>query len=558
MSGSLRTRQLGEVDARAEQAMVAMRDGVRLATDVYLPPGPGPFSTVLTRLPYDKTGRDSFIRWVAAYMCERGYAFVAQDTRGKARSEGETMAFAAEVADGYDTLEWLAGQGWCDGAVGMWGESYFGFTQWAAAAGGHPALRAIAPRNTTTAVAGDWFHRQGVPRLAFPLAWAADSWMDSAIYGVAAGDVDWDLRPPAAILPALHGGRTSPSFEVWRRTPAAELEAALGIAAVVAAPARLQIPALHVGGWYDIFQRGQLADWAAARAGSAAPQPLLFDATDHAHARWGEGRGSFDLHEVPDAEIEAFMPEYLDATLDFYDAVLRGRGAPAPTPVRLRPSGGEWMAATDWPPPGAEPLTLWLAGAGRALADADGGGLALRPDPTAAEARWTDDPADPVPSLYADELQAMAAPPDDRAVAARPDVATFTSDPFAAGLTLAGPARARLGVAASGAGGHVTAKLLDVAPDGTTARLRDGAARHGPETAAAGFAVELGSVAHRLAPGHRLRLEVAASSYPQFLPPAGESGDAWQGPLPPASARRLAVGGPAGSALELTTIDLTR
>lgn len=216
------------------------------------------------------------------------------------------------------------------------------------------------------------------------------------------------------------------------------------------------------------------------------------------------------------------------------------------------------MVAEDWPPPGAERLTLALVDAGRALADADGGGLALRPDRTAAEARWTDDAADPVPSLYADELQAMAAPPDDRAVAARPDVASFTSEPFAAGLTLAGPALARLGVATSGAGGHVTAKLLDVAPDGTTARLRDGAALHGPETAAAGFAVDLGSVAHRLAPGHRLRLEVAASSYPQFLPYAGENGDAWTAPPPPASARRLAVGGAAGSTLELTIIDLKR
>ncbi len=143
----------GEIDERADQVMVAMRDGVRLATDVYLPTGArGPMPAVLVRLPYDKSGHFSFMPQVAPFFTERGYACVVQDVRGKARSEGETFAFTHEVADGGDTLEWISQRPWSDGAIGMFGDSYYGFTQWAAIASGHPALRAIVPRMTSTEI----------------------------------------------------------------------------------------------------------------------------------------------------------------------------------------------------------------------------------------------------------------------------------------------------------------------------------------------------------------------------------------------------------------------
>ena len=95
------------LDPRAEQVMVPMRDGVRLATDVYLPARPGRLPAVLVRLPYDKCGRYTFMPQLAPFFTERGYAFVVQDVRGKFRSEGETMPFVHEVEDGYDTLEWI-------------------------------------------------------------------------------------------------------------------------------------------------------------------------------------------------------------------------------------------------------------------------------------------------------------------------------------------------------------------------------------------------------------------------------------------------------------------
>ena len=542
---------LGPPDSRADQVKVAMRDGAGLATDVYLPAGRGPFPAILTRLPYDKCGRDCFIPWVAAYVTERGYAFVAQDTRGKGRSEGETIAFVNEVADGYDSLEWLAGRPWCDGAIAMWGESYFGLTQWAAAASGHPALRAIVPRNTSPDIAGDWLSRQGVPRFAFPLAWAADTWMDGRMYGIVSADLDWSGGTATSALASVHGERTCASVELWQANPVA---GPLG-ERLPFSPARLaaglSIPALHLGGWFDIFRRGQMAAWRAARRGSPVPQLLMMDATDHAHARWSsEPVGPIDLHAIPDAEIEAFMPAYLDSTLAFYDAVLRGR-AHAGAPVRWRAAGGEWRSEASWPPAGAEPLRFGLVDARGADAGGDGGGLSSRPDPVPSQIAWEHDPTQPVPSLYVDELQALAAPPDDRVLDGRTDLLRFTSEPFAAGLRIAGPVLARIATTAASARAETTAKLVDVAPDGSTRRLADGAAAHGPDTRWRPLAIDLGDLAHDLVPGHRLRLEIAASSYPQLLPrPWGES---W-GSGTEAVERTLVVGGPNGSALELTVL----
>ena len=176
----------------AREARVRMRDGVRWAADVYLPrilptasvPAENatenategviegaaegaaggvaanaadaggfdetPGDTVLIRLPYDKSGEYTFIPEIAAYFNAHGYRVVAQDVRGKFRSEGEALLFVNEVDDDYDTIEWIINQSWSNGRVAMWGDSYYGYTQWAAAASGHPALKAIAPRVTGT------------------------------------------------------------------------------------------------------------------------------------------------------------------------------------------------------------------------------------------------------------------------------------------------------------------------------------------------------------------------------------------------------------------------
>src|SRR4051794_572285 len=125
---------------------VSMRDGVVLYADMYRPGGPGPYPTLLQRTPYDKGGAIAIP--IILRAVSSGYAVVVQDVRGRFESDGDFYAFVNERQDGYDTLEWLVAQPWCDGNVGMFGQSYVGLTQWQAAMSGHPALKAIVPTVT--------------------------------------------------------------------------------------------------------------------------------------------------------------------------------------------------------------------------------------------------------------------------------------------------------------------------------------------------------------------------------------------------------------------------
>ena len=153
MSLDVETIGPAPLDPSAEQVHVRMRDGIQLATDVYLGDDTTPRPAVLVRLPYDKSGRYTFMPQLAPHFTSRGYVLVVQDVRGKFRSGGDTMPYAHEVTDGYDTIDWITSQPWCDGSVGMFGDSYYGYTQWAAVASGHPALRAIVPRVTSADIA---------------------------------------------------------------------------------------------------------------------------------------------------------------------------------------------------------------------------------------------------------------------------------------------------------------------------------------------------------------------------------------------------------------------
>ena len=160
--------------------------------------------------PYDKCGRYTFMPQIAPFFTDRGFALVVQDVRGKFRSEGETVAFVREVEDGYDTLEWLVVAALVRRHVGMWGDSYYGFTQWAAVASGHPALKAIVPRVTSADLAGLFG-----PETVTPLymgEYFANYWLDNRIYH---WDIDYGHRPLAEVFdPGFEAvGRRSVTFD---------------------------------------------------------------------------------------------------------------------------------------------------------------------------------------------------------------------------------------------------------------------------------------------------------------------------------------------------------
>ena len=327
-------RPLGPESSVADSTMVAMFDGVRLATDVYLPSGPGPFPTVLRRLPYGKNDIQNLIELTARCMNERGYAFVAQDTRGKARSEGEFWPFSHERRDGYDTLEWLAAQSWCDGRLAMNGASYNGFTQWAAVASGHPNLRAILPVGTTSFVGRDWLWRQGVFELGFAAQWSAITWVDAYLYSDELA-LDWSVRPLQDVLAVAFGGKQVGPFQHMAHTAEHDPYWTDEIYGGLLPSQATAVAALHSGGWWDRFSRGQIADWALASRTSTAPQILAMDAVDHYGGEWTlEPTGIPKIESFAEADLAAFVGASTAASLDFLDAVVLGRSPEVGPPVR--------------------------------------------------------------------------------------------------------------------------------------------------------------------------------------------------------------------------------
>lgn len=502
------------VDPRAEQVMVAMRDGVRLATDVYLPAvhrrAPRRLGTVLVRMPYDKSGSFGFMAPVAERLNAEGYAVVVQDVRGKVRSEGETRAFVHEVADGYDTLDWIVGQSWSDGAVAMFGDSYYGFTQWAALASGHPALRALVPRMTSTEIGTDWMYGQGVFCAGTMVEWAVHAWLGPQLVET---HLDWSLRPVAGI-PELCTGSPSPSLDDWighgphdpwwttRALPSARIDFGA-------------VPTLHSGGFYDVFSRGQLRDHARSVRGGRAPQYLVMGATDHFDDRLTPEGRTADYLLQPEL-LPAFLDDYLGPALPFLRRHLAGDDVAAGPAVRWECGTAGWRRASRWPPAEAVPLVLHLDDLDAAAGDAQGGVL-REPEPTGrGSLRWVHEPERPVPTLVDDPWRPLLRLPDLRQVQVRSDVPTFSGPEVRAPLDLAGPVRAELPVRADAASTHLVATLTDVAPSGEARMIVQGACRvdlAGGEVVAG---VDLGDTGYRLETGHRLRLQVACSDYPRF------------------------------------------
>lgn len=452
-----------EPDGRADAHRVRMRDGVRLATDVHLPsPLRGRIPAVLIRQCHDKGGLGALARRVT----ERGFGIVVQDVRGTFRSGGERTPWFHEADDGFDTIDWVVRQSWCDERVAMLGDGYAGFAQWAAAAAAHPGLRAIAPAAASQRVPHLWFGSD----VAVPdgVDWLARWWSGP---GELAGEIlDWSVRPLLDVIPEeLENAR-----RLHRELLSLNEAELLAACHPTGPPAkRLGVPALLAGAWRDVMTPELLRDWSVAS--SASP------AAGHQHLVLAADSGEADL--------------------EFLDHHVRGRGD-APPRVRYEVVGAGWREADRWPPPEAQELRLHLR---------SGGVLRAQPG-RLGTVRWVHDPGAPVPATVDDD---------------RDDVVAFTATPTDRDLDIVGPIAADVRVASTAPSMHLVAVLADLAPDGRAQPIAEGIARidtrYGPATAT----VHLGSTAYRLPAGHRLRLALASSMHPRYLVHPGTDDNPW-------------------------------
>lgn len=550
----MQTIRPAPTDSLAGQVMVPMRDKVRLATDVYIPPRPRRVPAILVRLPYDKSGRYTFMPTLAPRFLDAGYAFVVQDVRGKFRSEGETYPYVHEADDGYDTIDWITRQLWSNGVVGMFGDSYYGWTQWAAVSSGHPALRAIVPRMAsadvgTIRLATNW--ETGIQPL-YGASYFAHHWVDNLDYKFAP---DWSARPLAAVFDEAFRniGRRSAAFDtmVSRQRQFVPFPAGHPFDGP-------EVPTLHTVGWFDNIAPDSMRDYMTLQARGRTLQYLMAHSTDHENYALADVPIGADCdHDANDAALERLLPAYLGPALDFFDAFLKAEPAPRQPRVRWHLGHGEWQISDCWPPPGARPLRFYLGDGARAIASADGGVLLLSRPTVTRYARWFHDPADLVPSTVGNPFAFLLEHPDERGAQERSDVATFTSTPVGPNVQLAGPVEARLVLSSSAPSTHVYAKLSDVAPDGVAHMIARGQAFVGQADVEKPVSVHLGHVGYRLPEGHRLRLHVASSDFPLYLPIVGDGLDPWHATSWEGAAQALRTGGTDASFLSVQILDGT-
>lgn len=553
------------IPAQAQSAMVSMRDGVRLATDIYLPAGASEgLPTILVRLPYDKCGEYCFMPRIEEAFTAVGYAFVVQDVRGRTRSEGETFPFIHEVADGYDTLDWIAAQPWSNGDIGMIGDSYYGFTSWCAAAGGHPALKAIAPR-VTAANLGMATEPQGDDTETFALRawlpWLLYVWIDKGAYEA---EFDWSVRPLRDAFAIATGGRRSTGYEALLRRPLSDPWWMRSIYGSQDPHEVVDIPVLHWAGWWDNCQYGQFRSYRrmCSRPEVRHRQYLIADAVDHEGFSWDEAprpaldQREFqeDAHSSSEDEIVPGIDQYR-MSLPFFDRFVRGIEGPPLPRVRWMLAGEGWREAESWPPPESREVELHLRGAA-ALHGVPSGGLAPRPAAVEERVAWVHDPNDLVPDTILNEWQPLGPGlPDERVVEDRLDVLTFTSDPLTAPLRIAGPVALRVSCRSTARSMQLVAKLCDVDVDGYARRLLLGiTAVHQPDFDRP-VDVNLGDIGFLVEVGHRLRLEVAASCFPRFLWHSGTNESPWDAVAGEPQTQSIVVGGPEGARLRLRVVD---
>ena len=513
---------------RLERGVVcAMPDGVRLVSDHYYPAGMGPRPTLLMRQPYGRDIASTVVFAHPVWFARHGYNAVIQDVRGRGDSEGEFYPFRHERSDGAATVEWLRMRPECDGRIGMYGFSYQGATQFLAAAAQPEGLIAIAPGMATCDLYHGWFYHNGALRLASSLGWGlqilkADARRLKLREASDRLEQAWaDLRNQFSVLPfrahpALQSeGLPSYVLDWFDHDQPGEYWEELDVSACIE---KIDVPALHISGWFDLFAKGTIESFRALceKAGSAeAREQQYLIAGPWAHIPWGDQIGEVNFGSTALLDMDAIL-------LRWFNHWLKGSGEFAGEP-RIRHFSlfeNRWREAAKWPD-GAE-TAFYLRSLGRANSRKGDGALSATP-PTSDEPCdvFVYDPEVPVPAPGGSG--ALSGCFNQAGVEMGNNVLVYTTEPLRSAIGVFGSPQVRLYCSASAATTDFTAKLVRVRPDERADFVCIGIARSDflfrdgfTPDAVHRWEFELEPTSCRFDSGDCIRLEIASSAFPLY------------------------------------------
>ena len=530
---------------------VSMRttDGIRLDADVYRPQGGGDYPVLLMRQPYGRRIASAVTYAHPSWYAANGYIVVIQDVRGRGTSEGRFRLFADEVRDGGEAVAWAARLPGATGRIGMYGFSYQGHTQMLALAAGRPELQALCPAMTTWDVRSEWAYEGGAFCFLGNLQWGIQMAAEQARL---AGDAEaYDALLAASRATPLH----SPvpcrphvletcarygHYGDWLTRDASDTywnDIAVG-------PAldgkTMDVPILHIGGWYDLMLNGTLHIFREARARSRKPQRLVIG--PWTHMPWGRHAGA-DFGPAAVSDIDALQIAWFDRFLKDID-----NGVDRVPPVRLFDLiEKRWRDFEAWPQPRRR--AFYTSSDGLA-ATTMSGRLSEEMPAQAAIDVIVHDPWRPVPSLGGHNAE-HGGMQERSALDDRADVMVFTTAPLNAPMTLAGNVALTLSVRADQPCFDVSAILSRVTSDGRAFNLTQGHCR--VESSDAPVHIGMRALCTTLPAGDSLRLSLAAANFPAFAVNPGTG-------AAPADARQfdnrittlfVSSGGPTPSRLDL-------
>ena len=524
-------KELESVATIERKVMVKMRDGKRMAADIYRPKNASrKYPTIFVRTPYN------FNYWdiqngvpgdmtAALEAVKRGYAYVVMNERGHFFSEGNYDILGPPRTDGYDAIQWLSSRTWSNGKVGLEGCSSTAEWQMGVASMSPPGLAAINPQGFGAGVGrmkpyfeqGNWY-RGGAVQMLF-IAWLygeqnpvrpmfpPDTSQEDLIRVSKEFDlaqhlppVDWSkalrhlpeqdiykaVDGPHGIfadaMPVPTGGRMiqrTPNDPAWYKGGLWDDDMPINV------------PGLWFMSWYDVSVGPNLAGYnyvrRTARPEVADQQYAVIAPTLHCSYRRASADTKVGERDMGDARWNGVDPAgqghplsgYDELSFAFFDRFLKGEAGTAldkqPKVTYYTMGLNKWQSSDTWPPRGAQPMTLYLGSAGKANTATGDGKLASAAPGSDAPDRFTYDPMNPVPSYGGNVCctgnAVTGGAMDQRKMEERPDILVYSSEPLKEGIEVSGPIEVTLYVSADVKDTDVTVKLIDVAPNGPAYNL---------------------------------------------------------------------------------------